>query len=209
MTPGFTAHMSSHGRKQKRTLNISVSPWEISDTYSELQMSVILMNNPKIWSLGIRFIRITLKSQHSLAWIVLQNREEIDVLLPKQGQTWAILAMWIWNWLMPLLVLVMPYWCAYHCSMYYQLSNLFVSAQVNKLQHAVPVQQRYKTTAGLEKYHSPLNGHHYKDFQAWDWQDGEAQYPSPSQFSKKYSERPQCCYSQRIGPPISWGRNAR
>ena len=69
--------------------------------------------------------------------------------------------------------------------MYYQLSNLFVSAQVNKLQHAVPVQQRYKTTANLEKYHSPLDGHHYKDFQAWDWQEGEAQYPSLSQFSRK------------------------
>ena len=45
------------------------------------------------------------------------------------------------------------------CSMYYQLSNLFVSAQVNKLQLAVPVQQRYKTTADHGKYHSPLDGH--------------------------------------------------
>ena len=32
----------------------------------------------------------------------------------------------------------------------------FFSAQVNKLQHAVPVQQRYKTTADYGKYHSPL-----------------------------------------------------
>ena len=55
---------------------------------------------------------------------------------------------------------------AYDCSMYCQLSNPFVSAQVNKLQHAVPVQQRYKTTAGLEKYHSPLDGHLYKDSEA-------------------------------------------
>ena len=43
-----------------------------------------------------------------------------------------------------------------------------VSAQVNKLQHAMPVQQRYKTTADHEKYHSPLDGHHYKDSEAWD-----------------------------------------
>ena len=41
-------HESSHGRKQKRTLNTPVSPWEISDTYSELQMSAFLMNTPKI-----------------------------------------------------------------------------------------------------------------------------------------------------------------
>ena len=42
----------------------------------------------------------------------------------------------------------------------------FVSAQVNKLQHAVPVQQRYKITADRGKYHSPLDGHHYKESQA-------------------------------------------
>ena len=47
MTPGFTTHESSRGRKQKRTLNTPVSPWEISDTYSELPMSVILMNTPQ------------------------------------------------------------------------------------------------------------------------------------------------------------------
>ena len=32
---------------------------------------------------------------------------------------------------------------AYDCSMYYQLSKRFVSAQVNKLQQAGPVQQGY------------------------------------------------------------------
>ena len=42
----------------------------------------------------------------------------------------------------------------------------FVSAQVKKLQHAVPVQQRYKTTADHGKYHSPLDGHRYKDSEA-------------------------------------------
>ena len=34
--------------------------------------------------------------------------------------------------------------------------------QVNKLQHAVPVQQRYKTTADHGKYHSPLDGHYMR-----------------------------------------------
>ena len=44
----------------------------------------------------------------------------------------------------------------------------FVSSQVNKLQHAVPVQQRCKTTADHGKYQSPLDGHRYKDSEAWD-----------------------------------------
>ena len=66
MTPGITAHESSRGRKQKRTLNIPKSPWEIAGTYSGLQISAILSNTPKIWFLGIRFLRIVLKSQHSL-----------------------------------------------------------------------------------------------------------------------------------------------
>jgi len=64
-----------------------MSPWELPDTYSELQMSAILMNMPKIKFLGIRFIRIALKSEHSLARVVLQNRQEIDLLIPEQGGT--------------------------------------------------------------------------------------------------------------------------
>ena len=87
MTPGFTTHESSHGRKQERTLDTPVSPWEISDTYSELQMSAILMNTPKIKFLGIRFLRIVLKSQYSLAGVVFQSRQEIDHLIPEQGGT--------------------------------------------------------------------------------------------------------------------------
>ena len=81
MTPGFTTHESSHGRKQKRTLR---SPWEISDTYSGLQMSAILMNTPKIMFLGISFLRMALKSQDSLAGVVLQNRHEINLLIPEK-----------------------------------------------------------------------------------------------------------------------------
>ena len=87
MTPGFTTHESSHGRKQKRTLNTPVSPWEISDTSSGLQMGAILMNTPKIKFLGIRFFRTALKRQHSLAVFVLQNRKEIDLLIPEQERT--------------------------------------------------------------------------------------------------------------------------
>ena len=81
MTPGFTTHESSHGRKQKRTLNIPVSPWDISDTCLGLQMSAILMNTPKIKFLGIRFLRTALKIQHSLAGVVL------DTLIPEHRGT--------------------------------------------------------------------------------------------------------------------------
>ena len=64
-----------------------MSPREIPDTYSGLQMGVILMNTPKIKSLGIRFLKTALKSQHSLAGVVLQKRQEIDLLIPEQGGT--------------------------------------------------------------------------------------------------------------------------
>ena len=51
-----------------------VSLWEISDIYSGLQMSAILMNTPKIKFLGIRFLSMALKSQNRLSEVVLQNR---------------------------------------------------------------------------------------------------------------------------------------
>ena len=98
MTPGVTTHESSHGRKQKRTLNTPVSPWEISDTYSKLQMSAVLMNNAKIWFLGIGFLRIALKSQHSLAGIALQNKQGIDLLTLEPGGTRAILNEMCYFW---------------------------------------------------------------------------------------------------------------
>ena len=73
--------------ENRRGQDTPVSPWEISDTYSELPMSAILMNTAKIWILGIRFLRITLRSQHSLTEIVLQDRQEIDLLISEQGGT--------------------------------------------------------------------------------------------------------------------------
>ena len=43
------------------------------------------MNTPKISFPGVRFLRIALKSEHKLAEVVLQNRQEIDLLMPEQG----------------------------------------------------------------------------------------------------------------------------
>ena len=63
-------------------------------------MIAILMNTLKIKFLGIRFLRTAPNSQHSLAGVVLQNRQDIDLLIPEQGGTGAILAMEIWSWLL-------------------------------------------------------------------------------------------------------------
>ena len=49
-------------KKTEEDTQYTCEPWEISVTYSELQISAILINTPKIWFLEIRFLRITLKS---------------------------------------------------------------------------------------------------------------------------------------------------
>ena len=165
MTPGFTTHKSSHGRKQKRTLNTTVSPWEMSDTYSQLQMSALLINNPKIWSLGIRFLKTALNSQHSLAESVLQNRQEIVLLISEQrdmshpSDVNLKLANAPTSPCYAILMLLMNVPCTVNCL------TCLVSAQV-KVRHAAPVQQRYKTTANHGKHQSPLDGHRYKDSEA-------------------------------------------
>ena len=73
----------------------------------------------------------------------------------------------IWSWLMPLLIPIITIWmllmivpCIINCLTH------FVSAQVNKLQHAVLVQQRFIKLQPTRKYHSALDGLHYKDSEA-------------------------------------------
>ena len=66
-------------KKTDENTQYTCEPREISG----LQMSAIPMNTSKIKFLRIRFLRIVLKSQHSLAGVVLWNRQEIDLLIPE------------------------------------------------------------------------------------------------------------------------------
>ena len=59
-----------------------------------------------------------------------------------------------------ILMMLMIISCTVNCL------TCFVSARVNQLQHTVPVQQRYKTTADHGKYPTPLDEHRYKDSEA-------------------------------------------
>ena len=79
------------------------------------------MKTPKIKFLGIRFLRTALNSQHSLAGVVLQNRQKIDLLVPEQGGTLNILVMGnleLAN--APANPCYHHIDAAYDCSMYYQ-----------------------------------------------------------------------------------------
>ena len=179
------------------------------------------MNTPQIKFLGIRFLRLALQSQHSLAGIVLQNRQEIDLLIPEQSGTWTILNDMCYFWINTsnqvkesltvlkkkhsdpmgsqrkswrvLRVATISLWgillmvrgdfelanaptkayyhridAAYDCSMYHQLSNPFCLCPDQQATTCSASSTRiYKTTADHRKYHSPLDGHHYKDSDAW------------------------------------------
>ena len=54
-----------------------MSPWEILDASEEQQMNVIIMNTPKISQDSSK--------AHSLARVVLQNRQEIDPTPEQEG----------------------------------------------------------------------------------------------------------------------------
>ena len=56
---------------------------------------------------------------------------------------------------------------AYDCFVYYQLSNLFCLCPGQQATTCSDSSTRiYKTTADHRKYHSPLDGHCYKDSEA-------------------------------------------
>ena len=56
---------------------------------------------------------------------------------------------------------------AYDCSMYYQLSNPFCSCPGQQATTRTASSTRiYTTIADHGKYHSPLDGHRYKDSEA-------------------------------------------
>ena len=95
---------------------------------------------------------------------------------------------------------------AYDCSIYYQLSNPFCLCPGQEATTcSASLTRIYKTTVDHRKYHSPLDGHHYKDSRLETSKMGRPNAPSPSQFSRKQPEKLRCPYSPRIGPPISWG----
>ena len=56
---------------------------------------------------------------------------------------------------------------AYDCSMYYQLPNTFCLCPGQQATTCSDSSTKiYKTTLDHEKYHSPLDRHHYKDSEA-------------------------------------------
>ena len=56
---------------------------------------------------------------------------------------------------------------SYDCSMYYQLSNTFCLCPGHQATTCSASSTRiYKTIPNHRKYHSPLDGHHYKDSEA-------------------------------------------
>ena len=141
------------------------------------------MNTPKILFLEIKFLRIALKSQHSLTETVLQNRQEIDLLIPRRdlsypGHVNLKLTNVPTSPCYAILMMLMIIQCTVNCL------TCFVSAQVNQLQHAVPVQQRYKTTADHGKYHTTLDTA-IRTLRIETSKRGRTQYPSLSQFSRK------------------------
>ena len=184
MTPGFTTHESSRGRKQDtqytceplgdlrylfRTTNECHSNEHPQNLVSGDKISQDNSKEPTQLDRDCTPKQTGDRSSDPWTRRDLSHPDHVSLKLTDVSTSacYAILMM----------LMIIP--CTLNCL------TCFVSAQVNKLQHAVPVQQRHKTTADHAKYHSPLDGHRYKDSEAWDYQEEEAQYPLPSQFSRK------------------------
>ena len=95
---------------------------------------------------------------------------------------------------------------AYDCSMYYQLCNPFCLCPDQQATTCSASSARiYKTTPDHGKQHSPQMDTAIRTLKLETSKRG-GPMPLAVQLSKKQPERPQCPYSQRIGPPISEGR---
>ena len=83
---------------------------------------------------------------------------------------------------------------AYDCFMYYQLSNLFCLCPGHQTATCSASSTRiYKTTPDLGKYHSPLDGHHYKDSELETSKRGKLNalcYPSSAGSSQRDLDAP-------------------
>ena len=160
MTPGFTTHESSHGRKQKRILNTPVSPLgdprclfrttnecrsneHPQNLLSEDKISQDRSKEPTQLDRDCTPKQTGDRSSDPWTRRDLSHPGDVNLELANAptSSCYAVLMM----------LMIVP--CTVNCL------TCFVSAQVNKLQHALPVQQRYKTTADHRKYHSPLHGH--------------------------------------------------
>ena len=167
MTPGFTTHESSRGRKQDtqytceplgdlrylfRTTNEYHSNEHPQNLVSGGKISQNSSKEPT--QLGRDCTPKQTGDRSSDPWTRrdLSHPGNVNLKLANAPTSPC------YNILMMLMIIP----CTVNCL------TCFVSAQVNKLQHAVPVQQRYKTTAEHGKYHTPLYGHCYKDSEAWD-----------------------------------------
>ena len=143
-------HSNEHPQNQ-----YTCEPWEISDTYSGLPMSAILMSTPQNLVSGDKISQASSKEPTQLdrdctpkqtgdrssdPWTRrdLSHPGDVNLKLSNAATSpcYAILMM----------LMIIP--CIVNCL------TCSVSAQVNQLQHAVPVQQRYKTTADHEKCHT-------------------------------------------------------
>ena len=132
-----------------------------------------------------------------MSWGVLQV-----ATISLWGSSWK----WeIWSWLMPLLVPVINILMLLvidPCII--NFLTHFVSAQVNKLQHAVPVQQEYiKLQPTTENITHPWMDTAIRTLRPETSKRGRPnapRHPSSTGSSQKDLHTP---YSQRSGPPIS------
>ena len=143
MTPGFTTHESSREWKQKKTLNTPVSPWEDlrhlrttekchSNEHPQNLVSgdkISQDNSKEPTQLDRDCTSKQTGNKSSDPWIRRDLTHPGDVNLKMTNAPtspcYAIL----------MILMIIP--CTVNCL------TCFVSAQVNKLQHAVPVQQEY------------------------------------------------------------------
>ena len=86
MTPGFTTHESPWKKTEENTQYTCEPLGDL--TYLFRTTNECHSNeHPQNLVSGDKIFQNSSKDQHSLAGVVLQNRQEIDLLIPEQGGT--------------------------------------------------------------------------------------------------------------------------